>query len=603
MAYTSQETWLSAVLFLVFCVQGGAWDYSLNGANWGSQGKCGSSSQQSPVDLPNVAQVEEVEKVFLKYPKIETTFQLYHNGNSIALTLPESHRAGFGLGAALDGLGSKDGQAYRLWQVNFHSPSEHTLNGVQMPLEMQMMHQRVTGGGPETAVVVVLFQDAANSYLDFLDKLLLNGLPKKAWEEKSAPVGVDFGSVMGGSPYYHYTGSLTVPPCESQIKYYIRQEPIPTAHAQLRRFQKVLQETCAPKGNFRLVRPLTGLLTLMPSVDVIRGGGVVVNPRIGKVDEAAAPAAEPKPATQDSFVCPQQYLDAASKNVGRVQVGDSPEYIAAKERFIRNKREKQVAEGSEGNAHRAYKYQQQMYEQSPGWAEKINNKWALDGSKAVYDGAQANMAGYAAGVKAEEEAMVQATHAECWRLHEKKMDEEKKRKEEEAKNAPKEPLPPPPPPPPPPAKYVYPEPHVKLPRGVDASPFASKGADTAPAKADGSSDVNADKVAPNLQQPDLPPAASIVAAEGKKEVKAVKTEPPPEIMLRVDLPISPGAIPDKAEFRKELGDALAESAEVERARLDVQELKGQAVTKVHGTPSLTLAQQSSTKFLRIAQSH
>jgi len=215
MAYAKlpEAIWKHALLVLAFLCEGVAWDYSLNGADWNVLGQCGAGGPQSPINLPATAGLEEELKLFLKYPKLGVPFQLYHNGNSIAFTLPESYKGGFGLGADLDGLtaGSEDASAYRLWQVSFHSPSEHTLKGERMPLEMQMMHQRVTGGKPETAVVVVLFTNAANAYLDFLDKLTLGGMPKKPWDEKAVPKGMELADVIGGSPFYHYSGSLTAP--------------------------------------------------------------------------------------------------------------------------------------------------------------------------------------------------------------------------------------------------------------------------------------------------------------------------------------------------------------------------------------------------------
>jgi len=290
MAYTKVYFWdkLSLLVLAACFGHAAAWDYSTNGANW--EGQCARGGPQSPIDLPISAAVDEEKTVFLKYPKIDTSFQLYHNGHSIALTLPESYKGGFGLGADLDGLNAEGATAYRLWQINFHSPSEHTFQGRKVPLEMQMMHQRVTGGSPETAVVVVGFDNGANTYVDVLDQLMKNGLPQKPWEEKSIAAGIELGDLVGGSPFYHYEGSLTAPPCESSIKYYVRQDPILAANAQLRQFHHVLKKTCGPAGNFRLVHPLSGLLSLMASVDVVKAPGMVAKPKPSAADAAAGAA-------------------------------------------------------------------------------------------------------------------------------------------------------------------------------------------------------------------------------------------------------------------------------------------------------------------------
>jgi len=547
--------------------------------------------QQSPIDLGSASGIEKL-KLFLKYPKVSSSFQLYNNGYSIALTLPESYKGGFGLGEKLDDMGSEDAQAYKLWQVNFHAPSEHTLKGKQMPLEMQFMHQRVTGGSAETAVVVVLFQEAANRYHDLLDKLMADGLPGKAWEEKSVASGIDFGDVMGGAPFYKYTGSLTVPPCESGVKYYIRQDPISAAHSQLRKFQKALKDTCQPRGNFRLVRPhIPGAkLTLVPSVDVIKDPDTTVKPSVSKVEKAEEDpliAAEKKAEQGSNFHCPATFIDEEMANMGRIQVGDSPEFIAAKERFNRNKRELQVAEGAEGNAELAYKLQQKLYNDAPGWAEKINLKWSLEGAKAVKAGAKSTLADLAGHAQEELTIFTLAIYAECKRLHDLKVAEEEARKAAE----PQAPAPPPPPPPAPPPKFEYPEPHVKLRRGMAASPFASGKEDTAPTESgisadEGDAQANPARVAPNLHQPDVPPSATIEKAKTLKDVKVKKGPPREEIIMTVDLPVDIASIPSKAGFKFDFVEALAESVEIPASRLKVTKLEGHTVAKVHGSYSL-----------------
>jgi len=563
-----EAMWKLALLILAFSSEGSAWDYSSNGANWATEGQCGAGGPQSPINLPATAGIEEDLKLFLKYPKLDSSFQLYHNGNSIAFTVPESYKGGFGLGEELDAMGSKDASAYRLWQVNFHSPSEHTLKGERMPLEMQMMHQRVTGGKPEVAVVVVLFANAANAYLDFLDKLTIGGVPKKPWDEKTIPKGIEF--PIGGSPFYHYSGSLTSPPCERKVKYYVRQDPILAAHSQLRLFAKVLKDTCAPGGNFRAVQPLSGSLNLFASVDAVKSPDVTVKPKVSQIESEAA--AGPVVATFKH--CPPDFVDNKWKNVYRIQVGDSREYIDAKTTYNRKNREKQVADGNEGNAVRGYKFQKGLYDNAPGLAEKIKLKWGLVAAEGVLAGAKKALASFSGAAAKNQATMEEAILAQCrivWERNQTKLAE----------------LGLPPVEKPPPAeitKPVYPEPHVKLPCGLAASPFGS---------GDEGGGSGASKVASNLQQEDLPPSSSTTEAEGKKEIKPEKKEANPEIIIRMDLPISPASIVDQVAFKNELVAAIAASAELAPDRLQVKTLKGHAVASVHASgASLSLAQKT-----------
>jgi len=559
---------LSVWPLTAFSDQGNAWDYKLNGANWGSIGQCGSKSPQSPVNLPLDGPVDDEQKLFLKYPKLDTALNIYNNGYSVAFTLPESYKGGFGLASELGDLDSKDASTYRLWQVNFHSPSEHTVNGVRMPLEMQMMHQRVTGGSAETAVVVVLFSNGANTYVDFLDKLMPEGLPKKPWEEKTIMQTVDISDVVGGSPFYHYEGSLTVPPCESQVKYYVRQEPIPAATLQLRRFQEVLEETCGPKGNFRTTHPLKSRLVLVPSVDVVKAPGVVVNPTPKKISKPKRTRGEPANVGEgaDSWACPEAFYDEELKHIGRIRVGESPKFIVAKEKYNRALRELQVVDGQEGAALRNLKLQEGLYKNAPGLVEKINSKWALDGAKSVYEGAKSNKFKFINEKDAEEEAIWVAIEEECYRQLEAKREDPVKLRIRTAKIKTGAV-----------AKHQYSEPKVSLPRGLAASPFSAGVA---------SSDAIPAKVSPNLHQPDLAPSGLVSQAALKKEEKITKQAPSQEIVMKIHLPIATSKIVDKAAFAKELGKALAASGEISPDRIEVKELKGHAVSKVHSAAAL-----------------
>lgn len=570
MAYTRlpMAVWLPTLVSLLLVGHCEAWDYSDNGASWASIGQCGSGGPQSPINLPAFAEVVEADeqKLFLKYPKLDEAFPIYHNGKSIALTLPQLYKGGFGLGKDIKDFLSEDADAYRLWQVNFHTPSEHTLKGERMPLEMQMMHKRVTGGKEETAVVVVLFQSAANTYVDFLDALTLGGVPSKPWEEKMISKPVEFSEVVGGSPFYTYEGSITVPPCERAVKYYVRQEPIPAAMTQLRRFAKVLKETCAPGGNYRVAQHFSGVLQLLASVNVEKDPEATVKPKPSKIEAGQAELADGAGSAATEFHCPSAWIDIEFKNIGRIKVGESEDLIAAKTRYNREKRELQVADGAATGAYRSYTFAKSLYDNSPGLAEKINNKWGLVNAKSVFDGALKNLETLGAKAGEEDTLIKEALERECYKIYGK---EQEKKKEYEKKH---------PPPPITPPKYA--EPHVTLPQGIDASPFS------AVAEGEGKEGAGLPaKIASNLHQEEVPEAAAITEAKGKKET-AEEAEPNPEKILQMSLPIDPTKVGDKATFKSDLLHALAFSADIAPSRLEVKEVHPVAVASVHASMSL-----------------
>jgi len=256
-----------------------AWDYGQAGRDWRGgfcEGGSGASAQ-SPIDLPTAAPVTAERKLFLKYPVLERSLSLYNDGRSLAITMPEEYRAGFGLAAAPEALthSASTEAAFRLWQVNLHAPAEHTIGGRRAPLEVQLVHQQVTGNRTgQLAVVSVLFHEEPGASSPFLERLMASGLPQEPWAEVQIDLGIGAAAptsannsfsttqeatseksalqrLLIGSAYYAYEGSLTVPPCEPGVRYFVRRDTTPASEAQLQSLSDVLRATCPPRGNYR----------------------------------------------------------------------------------------------------------------------------------------------------------------------------------------------------------------------------------------------------------------------------------------------------------------------------------------------------------------
>jgi carbonic anhydrase len=548
------------------------------------------------LESTGISEIADAKKLFLKYPKLTGSFSLYNNGRSIAITLPESYKAGFGWSGALKDLDSKMGNAYRLWQVNFHAPSEHTINGVRMPLEMQMMHQRVTGGGAQTAVVVVLFQEEPNKYLKFFDSLL-EGLPETTWSENTIVSGIDFSDVLGGSPFYQYTGSLTVPPCESDVVYYVRQEPIGVAPDYLHKFHDVLVDTCVPNGNFRLIQPHlpNTVLNVVPSVDVVNAPDQVVRPlpplqaagEQGLANEVGKGSAYTNVGGVAVPVdCPPEDLDRMWANFHRVQVGDSEEIARIKEEYNRNLREMQLAENQYGQASLRLELSKKLYDNSPGPVDKIQRKWDVVAAEAALRGVKEKLANVhdleEENIRLAEKAVAMdcGRPREAWR-HKPALSARP------ASSAPPESSAPPAERPAAPeesksAKYAYPEPQIKLPRGLHASPFAD-GSEGPTEASKGDKDVIPDKIAANLHQADIPPGDVTQPDKPLREAGVPKMKYD-DVVLELDLPIS-NFTDGKDAFTKDLVEALAKTAHIQPSRLKVKEIKAKDIAKVHSTES------------------
>jgi len=127
------------------------------------------------------------------------------------------------------------GTKYYLYQYHFHSPSEHTLNGVRYDMDIHFVHKSVAGD----LLVLGAFATASwnpNTYLDVF------------WPTNFL---VDAEYTQGFSPYWllpsdlsinHYNGSLTTPPCTQVVQWLHLTSPIGMSFAQLQAFKAALSK-------------------------------------------------------------------------------------------------------------------------------------------------------------------------------------------------------------------------------------------------------------------------------------------------------------------------------------------------------------------------
>merc|ERR1712232_1141430 len=79
--------------------------------------------------------------------------------------------------------------------------------------------------------------------------------------------------------------------------------------------------------------------------------------------------------------CDPEWSDKQYKNVDHVQVGDSPELVAAKTRYNVALRDMQAQQGMIADHERSEKELQQLYDNTPGPVDKIEVKWKLTTAK------------------------------------------------------------------------------------------------------------------------------------------------------------------------------------------------------------------------------
>lgn len=144
-----------------------------------------------------------------------------------------------------------DGGKYLLKQFHFHSPSEHTINGVRYPLELHMVHYDKDSG--EYLVFAIMAQQGDPSEtFEFLGQFL----PLKQGETKTVNKSQQLSYALNESivgALYNYRGSLTTPPCTEKVNWFVLEKPISVSEEQIK-----MLSISMPINNYRDIQPLNG---------------------------------------------------------------------------------------------------------------------------------------------------------------------------------------------------------------------------------------------------------------------------------------------------------------------------------------------------------
>ncbi|GAF39573.1 carbonate dehydratase [Agrilactobacillus composti DSM 18527 = JCM 14202] len=166
-----------------------------------------SGQMQSPIDIPTQQAIPLAD-----LPQFHT------------YTITGIQNLGFKL--SLTGVGSATllDRAAAFKELHFHHPAEHLLNGQRYALEAHFVHEFIDG---QNAVVSVLFElGLPNPQLAaLLDQVDTSALTQP----------VDVSSWLKAPSFYHYVGSLTTPPVQEGIEWYVAAKPLMVAQSQLDR--------------------------------------------------------------------------------------------------------------------------------------------------------------------------------------------------------------------------------------------------------------------------------------------------------------------------------------------------------------------------------
>ena len=221
------------------------WSYAgeMGPAHWAEleSGSACSGSRQSPVNIirtDTTPRTSDDRLLELNYPSVTRILSAANNGHSIQLDFEPGDEIRL------------QGEQYFLQQIHFHSPSEHTLNGVRYPLEMHLVHSN-RARDRFTVLSVLGYEGRSSPVLRQFEQF---GVPEM---NQSIPmaVPVDLSAIFPTTltPRFHYSGSLTTPPCTENVNWVVFETPFMLAEEQVKRLQRQM-----PVNNYRDVQPLNG---------------------------------------------------------------------------------------------------------------------------------------------------------------------------------------------------------------------------------------------------------------------------------------------------------------------------------------------------------
>ena len=192
---------------------------------------CADGNNQSPVDLPK--KPKRTGKVQVSYRP--QPLKAVDNGRAIQLLFEK-------------GSWLKDGSlSYTLKSLDFHSPSEHTVNGIHYPLEVQLKH--IAKNGQVAILSILVEQGRRHPQMDrVLDMIAGSKDGSKLKQQSFNPLTM----IPLSKNVHRYEGSLTTPPCTEGVNWFVGVARIQMSKDQIVQIKEYYN------NNARPVQPMAG---------------------------------------------------------------------------------------------------------------------------------------------------------------------------------------------------------------------------------------------------------------------------------------------------------------------------------------------------------
>jgi carbonic anhydrase len=181
---------------------------------------------QSPIDIKDAVANESLKPIEFTYG--ESKAFIINNGHTVQFNVdPGSY------------ITISD-KKYDLLQFHYHATSEHTINGEYYPLEVHFVHKH---SDSDLAVVGIMYEQGD---VNKLFEKFLQHFPTEKGEWKSEEVFNLAEILPENRSYYHYSGSLTTPPCTEVVSWFLLKNALPASEEQIKKFSEILDKNFRP---------------------------------------------------------------------------------------------------------------------------------------------------------------------------------------------------------------------------------------------------------------------------------------------------------------------------------------------------------------------
>lgn len=222
------------------------YNYNHNGADW--QNLCLAGTRQSPIDIKSDVVIEADTNIEIQVNYVPMTVRAEH--------LPYTYEIAESFGTLMH-----QDLNYTMLQFHFHSPSEHTFDGVHHDLEMHIVHATED---KKTYLVVAVFFDSDNVDEDPFLQSVINADTEETEVDLNEVFVYDY-----LTDFYIYSGSLTTPDCNEFATWIVTDKVLSISDDQLGFFTGLWTDNktfSEGHGNYRVTQPLFGRMVIYSEI-------------------------------------------------------------------------------------------------------------------------------------------------------------------------------------------------------------------------------------------------------------------------------------------------------------------------------------------------